>query len=377
MEQENINRQDPNEQEIDLVEVIRELWKRRRLILKIIASFAVLGILIALFSAKEYTASCTMVPQLGDKKSASGLSGLAAMAGINLSSISGEEALSPKIYPKILGSVPFQKEIMQTEIKFEDYEQPVKLLDYYTKDEYKKFSLGNALWQYTFGLPKLIMTSLRGEPKELEVFQSDSMVIIESLTMDENLCMQILSNRIILNYNDKEGIVNLSVYMPEPLAAAQLASRVQALLQKYITEFKIQKVEANLKFVEERYQEAKKDFETKQKDLASFLDANQGLSRAMAKTNEERLRNEYSLAFAIYSELAKQREQAGIQVKENTPVFTIVDPVTVPIEQSKPKRTLIFVAFVFLGLIVGTGFVLIAPVLERLTGKKILKDKEP
>lgn len=49
------------------------------------------------------------------------------MAGINFGVISEGDVLSPKIYPKILASVPFQKEIMQTEIKFEDYEHPVKL----------------------------------------------------------------------------------------------------------------------------------------------------------------------------------------------------------------------------------------------------------
>ena len=40
----------PQEEEIDLVEVVRKLWKYRKLILKITVVFMVLGVLVALFS---------------------------------------------------------------------------------------------------------------------------------------------------------------------------------------------------------------------------------------------------------------------------------------------------------------------------------------
>ncbi len=55
------------------------------------------------------------------------------------------------------------------------------------------------------------------------------------------------------------------------------------------------------------------------------------------KTQEEALTNEYNLTYSVYSELAKQMEQAKIAVNETTPILTIVEPVVVPIERSKPK----------------------------------------
>ena len=176
-----------------------------------------------------------------------------------------------------------------------------------------------------------------------------------------------------MNVNDKEGYVTLSANMSEPIAAAQLASKVQTMLQKYITEFKIEKAQANLDFIDERYADAKKQFELKQGELAEFRDANRNFASAVAKTTEERLSNEYTVALGVYSELAKQREQANIQVKENTPVFTIVEPVTVPTERSKPKRGLICVAFVFLGGFLGIGLVLVLPFLAQVSGWKRLE----
>ena len=314
------------ENEIDLIEVVKKLWAKRKFILKVTVVCACLGVLVALFSAKVFTASCTIVPQTGEKTTGGSLSGLAAIAGINIGSLGAGDVLSPKIYPKILASVPFQKEIMQTAIKFEEYDQPVKLLDYYTADEYAQFSLGGTILKYTIGLPGVIIGAIRGEEPEPQ-YGEGAVATLESLSKDEAECIKTLKDKINMNLNDKDGYITLSVDMPEPLAAAQLAAKVQELLQRYVTDFKIQKVKANLEFVESRYEEAKKEYEKKQEELAIFNDANRNLVSNVAKTTQERLNNEYTLLFGVYSELAKQREQANIQVKETTPVFTVVEPV--------------------------------------------------
>ena len=335
------------ENEIDLIEVVKKLWAKRKFILKVTVVCACLGVLVALFSAKVFTASCTIVPQTGEKTTGGSLSGLAAIAGINIGSLGAGDVLSPKIYPKILASVPFQKEIMQTAIKFEEYDQPVKLLDYYTADEYAQFSLGGTILKYTIGLPGVIIGAIRGEEPEPQ-YGEGAVATLESLSKDEAECIKTLKDKINMNLNDKDGYITLSVDMPEPLAAAQLAAKVQELLQRYVTDFKIQKVKANLEFVEGRYEEAKKEY-------------------------EKRLNNEYTLLFGVYSELAKQREQANIQVKETTPVFTVVEPVTIPTERSKPKRGLICIAFTFLGGFIGIGLVLTLPFLAQVSGCKRLK----
>lgn len=71
----------------------------------------------------------------------------------------------------------------------------------------------------------------------------------------------------------------------------------------------------------------------------------------------QRLEAEYNFAFNIYTELAKQLEQAKLQVSKDTPVFSIIEPVTVPAEKSAPKRPLILIIFTFIGLVVALGIV--------------------
>ena len=74
----------------------------------------IIGLIVAIFSQKEYTASSTMVPQLSKSQSKlGGLSSLAAMAGFNLDMNMETSELSPYVYPQIVQSVPFQLELME------------------------------------------------------------------------------------------------------------------------------------------------------------------------------------------------------------------------------------------------------------------------
>lgn len=371
MEQDIRQVNQPQEEEIDLVEVIRKLWKNRKLIIQITVVFMVLGILVALLSPKEYSAGCTMVPQTGDKKAGGSLSGLASMVGINLGSMGGGEVLAPTIYPKIISSIPFKKDLMATPLTFEGYDQPITLFDYYTKDEYKKFSLFGTISKYTIGLPGLIIGAIRGEDTTSVVMGEGSK--IQSLTKDEKQVSEMLDKMVSLNVNDKDGYVQLTASMAEPLAVAQLAQQAQKLLQEYITRFKVEKVQFNLEFVQNQFDKARLRYEEKQEGLARFRDANKSFSSAVAKTQEEILQNEYNLAYGVYSELAKQLEQAEIAVNETTPILTVVEPVVVPTERSKPKRALICILFTFLGGFAGIGVVLAVPFVANVFDNDKLK----
>jgi uncharacterized protein involved in exopolysaccharide biosynthesis len=340
--------------EIDLIQLAKTLWNGRRTVIKTTLVFMLLGLFIAIFSAKEYTASCVMVPQSAESgnKLDGSLGGLAAMAGINLGSI-GASDIPTSLYPKIIRSIPFQKELMNTSLTIEKQENDVMLMDYYLK--IKKPGLLHFIKKYTIGLPRLLIRLLKGNTvREHEPANTEKILTV---TIDEKKIIDILSSKIKLEVNDKDGYISLSATMPEAKAAAQLARKAQELLQEAITKFKIQKAEEQLLFIEERYAEKQKEAENAQKRLAQFLDRNKNMTTAIAKTERERLNAEYSLVYGVYSELAKQLETQKIKVKEDTPVFTVIQPVSIPIERSKPRRAMILVIWTVLGGILGVGLV--------------------
>jgi len=356
MTEEIKNNQSISDDEIDLIALAKTVWEGRKIIIRTVIIFGVLGIIIALATPNQFTASTTIVPQLSSQRSSlGGLSSLAAMAGFDLNMNLETSELSPYVYPQIVESVPFQVEIMKTPFTFSDVEKPVSLFEYY--NEYKKGKEGffSVIMKYTIGLPGVIMKAVKGKKEETVIFDNESKTI--RLSKEEEAIRKMVEGSVTLEANDKEGYLILSATMHEAKLASDVAQKGQELLQRYITEFKIEKTSAQLKFIEERYNEKKKEFEKAQSNLAAFRDRNKNVTSALARTDEERLQNEYQLAFEVYSQLAQQLEQARIRVKEDTPVFAIVKPVTVPLERSKPNRKMIVLIWGFLGGVAGVGWI--------------------
>ena len=344
------------EDEIDLIQLAKTLWTGRRTVIKTTLIFMVLGLFIALFSAKEYTASSTMVPQSaeGGSKLGGGLGGLAAMAGINLGGAGAGSTIPPSLYPKIIESVPFQKEMMKTLLTIEGQKEKVTFQAYYL--EIVKPGLLGYIKKYTIGLPGAIIKAIKGDAsRSLSGVEGNDNLL--TISQDDKELMELLSSQLSLEVNDKDGYVSISARMPEARPAAELVQRAQILLQEAITDFKIQKAKDQMFFVEERYAEKEAAFTAAQNKLARFRDQNKNVSTAVAQTQMERLQSEFSMASSVYTELAKQLETQKIQVKEDTPVFTIIDPVSVPLDKSKPKRPMILIIWTFLGGIVGVGMV--------------------
>ena len=367
MEENNQNPQPVEEDTIDLVEILQKLWAKRKFILIVTGVAMALGLVVALLTPNQYTASCTLVPQTSEKKVGGSLSGLAAMAGISLGDMTSGEVLSPNVYPNIIKNVSFQKELLYAHYTFPDVPEPITYYDYATDPQYRKFNLLGAIKKYTIGLPGVIIGAIRGEPEGSQASVSED--TIQQLTYKEQNILRYLYKSFSLVMNDKKGYVQLSTTMTDPHLAAQITLKAQQLLQQYLTEFKLQKVRANLEYVEANFQEARQNFEAKQEELARFRDANVNLTSAMARTREEKLQSEYTLLLGVYTELAKQKEQAKIAVTETTPILTVIEPVVVPVEKSKPSRAQMLIIYTFLGLIVGVGWVLGVPYVKETIQK--------
>lgn len=361
------------EQEMDLVAVIAKLWHNRGLIIKITVAFMVVGLMVALFSTKIYTAGCEIVPQTSSSSTSSSISSLAALAGIRIGNTSSASALSPYVYENIVSSVPFRKDLMYTKFHFAEFEEPITLFDYYMNPEYNKPSVGDYILRYTIGLPGVIMEAIRGEQPESNSTGLELHPDITTMTADEEKCSKLIGNITTFYLDDQNGYLSLSAEMPDPIAAAELVQAMLDNLESYVTRYKIEKVQENLDFIEERFNEVKAELEDIQSRRAAFMDANYNLTTAAARIEEERLNTEYNITSTVYTELAAQLEQARINVKETTPVLTVIKPVTVPVKKTKPKRAIIMVLFTFLGGVAGSTAVLTIPMVAEIVGNKKMK----
>ena len=353
MTQENNTTSQDQEDTIDIIKLLKDLWVARKIILKITVAFTFLGLFVALFSENKFTASSTFVPSAqGSSVGGGSLGSLASLAGINIGGAINSEEISPKLYPQIVGSIPFQLELLNTPLTIEGQKAPVSY-SYYYENIYSHGLLSN-IKKYTLGLPGILISLVRSAPENLEASAGQ----LISISKEEYGLIEGLKNQISLAVNKKEGFISISATMPEAIASAELALKAQQVLQEYALEFKTQKSIEQLTYIEERYSEKEKSFNEIKIALARFQDQNTGINTALGRTKLLQLESEYDLAFTVYSELAKQLETQFLQVKKDTPLFTVLKPVSIPNEKSAPKRSLILVVYLFLGFVISVGFVL-------------------
>lgn len=346
------------EEGLDIMALVKSLWAGRKTILICTGIFIVLGLVAALTMKRTYSVSTTMVPQMASSRSSS-LASLASLAGMDLGMTQTAE-LSPLVYPQIVSSVPYRVELMHAPLHFEKADTAVSLLTY-AKD-YMKPGVMAQVKKYTIGLPFLLLSKLR-KPKEVELPSGwepgtgSSEPRPYTVTKDEEKMLKYLASAVSLSVDKKEGYLTLTVNGMEPVQTADLAIKAQELLQKEVTRFRTEKAEDELKYIQERYNEIKKEAESYQASLAVLTDRSQNMTTSRARLERERLMAKYSVASGVYSEMAKQLEAAKMKVKKDTPVLTVVQPVTVPTKPAN-SRAKTLVIWTFLGIVLGCGIVL-------------------
>ena len=352
----------PQEEEegMDIMAIVKTLWGGRKTIIIVMAIFFVLGLVSALTMKHTYTVSSVMVPQMSSRSNYS-LGNLASIAGLDLGYSSSGGDLSPLVYPQIVNSVSYRKELLYTPLHFEKVDTAVSLYTYST--QYSKPTVMGKIRKYTLGLPGVIIGALKKPkpdvvlPIESEEGGSDDSPKPIVLSKTEQGLINSLASSVTLTVDRKEGSLTMTVVGSEPVMTAELAIKAQQLLQSEVTRFRTEKAQAQLDYIQDRYNEIKAEAEVYQTQLAAIKDRSQQIATARSLIERERLQNKYNVANAIYSEMAKQLEQAKMQVKRDTPLLAVLQPVTVPLHPSNSRvKTLIL--WIFFGAALGCGIVL-------------------
>ena len=347
----------PEEDEgIDVMGLLHQLWDGRKLIIIVTGVFIVLGLVAALTMKRTYTVNSVMVPQMNSKNN-SQLSTLAALAGVDMGMDLTAKDLSPLVYPQIVSSVPFRKELLYTPLHFANADSAVSTYTYYK--EIARPSVISQIKKYTIGLPFLLLNALKKDNPEIVLpgSGSDDSPGLLVLNKDEAKMIKLISQSVNLTVDKKEGTLTLTVIGSEPIQTAELAMAAQNLLQTEITRFRTEKAARDLEYIQGRYNEAKREAESLQSQLASARDRSQGVVGTTSNLQRERIQQRYNVANAVYTDMAKQLEQAKLQVKRDTPVLAVVQPITVPMKPSN-SRAKTLVIWTFLGFVLACGWVL-------------------
>lgn len=358
------------ENSIDFMEIASKLLANRKRLVKWSIVGAIAGLVIAFSIPREYSAGVTLAPEiLGGKSASGGLSALASMTGLGGGAQPGMDAVYPQLYPDVVSSVPFMTSLFDVEVKTSGEDGKTMTLEQFMEDENS-----SPWWSVILGLPGKIIGLFKsddgGEGHVRNNFQ---------LTTDETLLVEALNKRITASTDQKTMVVSINVKMQDPLVAALVADTVTARLKDFITDYRTNKARNDLEYAERINEEAKTRYFEAQQKLADYLDRNQSIALFSAQTMRERLQNEAQLAFSLYNQTSQQVQNAQAKVQENTPVYAVVSPATVPVKPTSPRKLFILVGFTFLGFAACAAWILfLQPMLADFKSKQqsIAADKD-
>lgn len=346
-----------NDQEIDLVELFKTIWQRRRMVVKWALIGAAIGLVVAFSLPAEYTSQVKLAPEGSDKGAASNMAGLAAMAGVNLGGMA-DDGINLKIYPDIVNSIAFVGEMSQITIETDGGH---KLLYDYIKDDVR-----SPWWGAVIALPFKALGWVASIFREKQP-EGGQDLDVYNLTPDQYETLEAIKKRIGISVDSKTNIISMSAKMQDPKIAAVVADSLSEKLQRHVINYQTDKAKRDLEFTQGLYNDAQEEYYIAQERYAEYMDNSQNTVRESIKARQERYRNEQTLAFNVYSQLAQQLETAKINLQDKTPVATVIEPAIVPVLKSSMGKSTIFIIWIFLGAIAAVAVIVVR---ELLPGKK-------
>jgi len=330
--------------EIDLIDILRKIIGIRKKIYKAAGIGLIIGVIVAISIPKKYTVEVTLSPEMGSSK-AGGLSGLAAsFLGSGVSMGDGTDALNASISADIVSSTPFLLELSAIEIPITKNE--VMTLNIYLDEETSPW------WSYIIGLPGIVIGGVKSlfiEEDEDINFDKTSQSVIE-LSKKEMEKIETLKEKITASVDKKTSMTSVTATFQDSKVAAVVADSVVKKLQEYIIDYRTSKSKEDCRYLEKLFKERQQEYYAAQKKYASYMDSHDNIILQSVRTEQERLQNDMSLAYQVYSQVASQLQVARAKVQEEKPVFAVVEPAVVPLEPSGTSKKIYVLAFIFLAV---------------------------
>lgn len=286
----------------DFKEIFSALWAAKKLLFCVTAISGFVAVIIALSIPNHYKASALLAPVEYSPSRISGalgnLGGLAALAGVNLDSGSAEES---DIAMEILTSWGFLSEFIDNnEIAVEVFA-----------------ALGWDKAQNQLILDKRIYDENSNVWKKGSI--SDGSIKPSSWDLYKKI------KEMISVYQDNStGLVTISVEYFSPYLAKDWTDKLVAAINNHMQQRKLEMVNTNIQYLEAQ----------------------------VAKTDIEEIRE------VVYTIIEEQIKSKMLAEANPDYVFLTISPAMVPENKSRPKRFLIFIVGIYLGLFFSIMYVL-------------------
>ncbi len=331
----------PLTKELSVLDGLYVLAKHSRLIVLLTLIGIGLGVVVAITTPAEYTASAVLMRET--QRESSGGS-LAALRGLGLNLGESQSGLTIEAYPNVLESHEVRSILLEESFPLASGER-ITFLEYVQNIE--PGSLGSWL-SSVFGLDGERCGEGRVNPV------ADTLSV--AYTCEQQKAMESMSEMISVDADAETGLMTVSVAAKDPALAASLVGRLVEELQTRVQSLLTQKAREDHEFIRERTVSAEADLRSARAVLARFEDQNRGLTSARLLAERDRLRDEVNFATNVFGQYQGELKQAEIEVQRASPVITVLDRPVVPLLPTRPRRKVIVLIGALFGLAMGLMF---------------------
>lgn len=340
--------------EISIIELWREVKAKR----KTIISFGIIGLILALIIAlstpKYYESeSSFLVINLGQGANPSSISGLAGLAGISLSDISGEE-LTPEFIISLSQTTDFNRQLFSKKIDVGEGEK-ITFYDYLKSEKTPWYK---SIFD-VFGMVKGLFSSAD------ELGEGPSFDNYVSLNKEEASLIKKNKELIALSYDKDRKLFSVQVTFQNKFVCAQVIDNTIAYLVDFIESNNDKRNRNKLMFIEGQLSSKSVELEDIRNRLYAFNDSHKSQVKSIYKAERDVLMDDYSLTFSIYTLLRQQQEEVRLKLEENKVDFRMVEEIKIPEKAAGPKKANI----VIIGTIMGSILAMLYIIMRLLTRK--------
>ena len=323
-----------DDNEVDLLAIWKLIKSQKWFITKTSVFFTISGLIYSLMATVYYDSSISMYPA-GDMSQENG--GLEEFKGLAKSfGIGGFGSAPTYNIPDIIKSKTLRKDIILKKWETAKFPQAANLIAFWELDKPKLFSPKK--WIMNF-FPS---GKFAADPGRLLIYEA-----------------QLKLDKLISVKEELSGLIRISVLMQDPNLAADIANYIAKFVKEFISFEKQMEATRNREFVENQKLDAKNELEKSEELLTDFRNNNPAnLDSPRLKMIRSRLGSTIEENRAVYITLRQQFEISKLEeVKENL-LINILDNAEPAVLKAKPKRRMILLLSLILGLMSGVSYVI-------------------
>jgi uncharacterized protein involved in exopolysaccharide biosynthesis len=150
--------------------------------------------------------------------------------------------------------------------------------------------------------------------------------------------------------NDRTGMITMSVALPSPTLAADVANQLYHRLEAFNTTMRQASARGRRRFAERELASARATLVSAEAEMRGFLERNRGgLDMPRLALERQRLQRRIDVAQIAFSQMTQELAEAKIAEARDNPTFTVVQVAAPPLDRSYPARSRMTILGAILG----------------------------